>query len=158
MSPESNTESYPAFAHIGFRKTPENTPPSFLNDSSYREAIENSANYNTRLCIERRLRMPFLDSQTDKTGIFSRLTQDKTLKFKGETRVGGKLSKTVLEFINRRKNSAETEDMFDDSDDLLLSVLLREINCDMLNQWDYETYATIDDDQLQPKCKLKTKL
>lgn len=37
---------------------------SFLNDSSYREAIENSANYNTRLCIERRLRMPFLDSQT----------------------------------------------------------------------------------------------
>ncbi|KAJ9588352.1 hypothetical protein L9F63_018278, partial [Diploptera punctata] len=37
---------------------------SFLNDPSYREAIENSANYNTRLCIERRLRMPFLDSQT----------------------------------------------------------------------------------------------
>ncbi|XP_067007494.2 zinc finger protein ubi-d4 isoform X2 [Anabrus simplex] len=37
---------------------------SFLNDSSYREAIENSATYNTRLCIERRLRMPFLDSQT----------------------------------------------------------------------------------------------
>ncbi|XP_067007118.1 zinc finger protein DPF3 [Anabrus simplex] len=37
---------------------------SFLNDASYREAIENSANYNTRLCIERRLRMPFLDSQT----------------------------------------------------------------------------------------------
>jgi hypothetical protein len=45
---------------------------SFLNDSSYREAIENSANYNTRLCIERRLRMPFLDSQTGNltTGIF----------------------------------------------------------------------------------------
>ncbi|PSN30856.1 Zinc finger protein DPF3 [Blattella germanica] len=37
---------------------------AFLNDTSYREAIENSANYNTRLCIERRLRMPFLDSQT----------------------------------------------------------------------------------------------
>ncbi|XP_063241709.1 zinc finger protein ubi-d4 B-like isoform X2 [Bacillus rossius redtenbacheri] len=37
---------------------------SFFNDSAYREAIENSANYNTRLCIERRLRMPFLDSQT----------------------------------------------------------------------------------------------
>jgi hypothetical protein len=40
---------------------------SFLNDPSYREAIENSANYNTRLCIERRLRMPFLDSQTGKS-------------------------------------------------------------------------------------------
>uniref|UniRef100_A0A0K8STS5 Zinc finger protein DPF3 n=1 Tax=Lygus hesperus TaxID=30085 RepID=A0A0K8STS5_LYGHE len=37
---------------------------SYMGDASYREAIENSANYNTRLCIERRLRMPFLDSQT----------------------------------------------------------------------------------------------
>ncbi|XP_033210449.1 zinc finger protein DPF3 isoform X2 [Belonocnema kinseyi] len=37
---------------------------SFLNDTAYREAIENSSNYNTRLCRERRLRMPFLDSQT----------------------------------------------------------------------------------------------
>ncbi|XP_044017037.1 zinc finger protein ubi-d4 A isoform X4 [Aphidius gifuensis] len=37
---------------------------SFLNDTAYREAIENSSTYNTRLCRERRLRMPFLDSQT----------------------------------------------------------------------------------------------
>jgi len=37
---------------------------SFINDLSYREAVENSVNYNTRLCIERRLRMPFLDTQT----------------------------------------------------------------------------------------------
>lgn len=37
---------------------------NFLNDSAYREVIENSENYNTRLCIERRLRMPFLDPQT----------------------------------------------------------------------------------------------
>ncbi|KAL1124293.1 hypothetical protein AAG570_002061 [Ranatra chinensis] len=37
---------------------------SFLNDAAYREAIDNSANYNTRLCLERRLRLPFLDSQT----------------------------------------------------------------------------------------------
>ncbi|GJQ77849.1 hypothetical protein Trydic_g16104 [Trypoxylus dichotomus] len=37
---------------------------SFMNDTSYKEAIESSANYNTRLCIERRLRLPFLDSQT----------------------------------------------------------------------------------------------
>ncbi|CAD1474817.1 unnamed protein product, partial [Heterotrigona itama] len=36
----------------------------FLNDTAYREAIENSSNYNSRLCRERRLRMPFLDSQT----------------------------------------------------------------------------------------------
>ncbi|XP_054281679.1 zinc finger protein ubi-d4 B-like isoform X7 [Macrosteles quadrilineatus] len=39
---------------------------SFMNDSAYREAIENSANYNTRLCIERRMRMPFLDPQTER--------------------------------------------------------------------------------------------
>lgn len=32
----------------------------FLNDSAYREVIENSENYNTRLCIERRLRIPRL--------------------------------------------------------------------------------------------------
>ncbi|CAG5101162.1 Similar to dpf3: Zinc finger protein DPF3 (Danio rerio), partial [Cotesia congregata] len=37
---------------------------SFLNDTAYREAIENSSTYNSRLCRERRLRMPFLDSQT----------------------------------------------------------------------------------------------
>ncbi|KAL0109702.1 hypothetical protein PUN28_014615 [Cardiocondyla obscurior] len=37
---------------------------SFLNDTAYREAIENSSSYNSQLCRERRLRMPFLDSQT----------------------------------------------------------------------------------------------
>lgn len=37
---------------------------SFLNDSAYKEVLENSENFNTRLCIERRLRMPFLDPQT----------------------------------------------------------------------------------------------
>jgi len=36
----------------------------FISDLSYREAVENSVNHNTRLCIERRLRMPFLDTQT----------------------------------------------------------------------------------------------
>lgn len=37
---------------------------SFLNDSAYKEVLENSENFNTRLCIERRLRMPFIDPQT----------------------------------------------------------------------------------------------
>lgn len=37
---------------------------NFLNDSTYRETIEYSANFNTRLCSERRLRLPFLDPQT----------------------------------------------------------------------------------------------
>lgn len=35
-----------------------------MNDSTYRDAIEYSANFNTRLCLERRLRLPFLDPQT----------------------------------------------------------------------------------------------
>lgn len=37
---------------------------NFLNDSSYSELIEFSANFNARLCIERRLRLPFHDPQT----------------------------------------------------------------------------------------------
>uniref|UniRef100_A0A1L8DIF8 Putative transcription factor requiem/neuro-d4 n=1 Tax=Nyssomyia neivai TaxID=330878 RepID=A0A1L8DIF8_9DIPT len=37
---------------------------NFLNDTTYRETIEYSANFNTRLCLERRLRLPFLDPQT----------------------------------------------------------------------------------------------
>ncbi|XP_055713728.1 zinc finger protein ubi-d4 [Phlebotomus papatasi] len=37
---------------------------NFLNDSTYRETIEYSASFNTRLCLERRLRLPFLDPQT----------------------------------------------------------------------------------------------
>lgn len=35
-----------------------------LNDSSYRELIEFSSNFNTRLCLERKLRLPFIDPQT----------------------------------------------------------------------------------------------
>jgi len=37
---------------------------SLLNDSLYKEAVEHSASYNTRLCIERKMRLPFLDAQT----------------------------------------------------------------------------------------------
>lgn len=37
---------------------------TFFNDAAYKEILESSETYNTRLCIERRLRMPFLDPQT----------------------------------------------------------------------------------------------
>lgn len=37
---------------------------SLLNDPIYKEAIEHSASYNTRLCIDRKMRLPFLDAQT----------------------------------------------------------------------------------------------
>lgn len=35
-----------------------------LGDQFYQEAIEHCRNYNARLCAERSVRMPFLDSQT----------------------------------------------------------------------------------------------
>ena len=34
------------------------------NEQAFVEAIENAASVNTRLCIERKMRLPFLDSQT----------------------------------------------------------------------------------------------
>lgn len=35
-----------------------------LNEQFYKEMMDNAASYNARLCIERRQRLPFLDSQT----------------------------------------------------------------------------------------------
>lgn len=35
-----------------------------LGDQFYKEAIEHCRSYNARLCAERSVRMPFLDSQT----------------------------------------------------------------------------------------------
>lgn len=37
---------------------------SSLGDQFYKEAIEHCRSYNARLCAERSVRMPFLDSQT----------------------------------------------------------------------------------------------
>ncbi|XP_067134973.1 zinc finger protein ubi-d4 isoform X3 [Centruroides vittatus] len=37
---------------------------SILSDPFYKDAIENSASYNTRLRVERKMRLPFLDAQT----------------------------------------------------------------------------------------------
>lgn len=36
----------------------------FMNAGAYQENIEYSSNFNSRLCIERRLRLPFFDPQT----------------------------------------------------------------------------------------------
>ncbi|KAH8028538.1 hypothetical protein HPB51_017664 [Rhipicephalus microplus] len=37
---------------------------SFLNEPAYKDATESSSVCNTRLVVERRLRLPFLDAQT----------------------------------------------------------------------------------------------
>lgn len=56
---------------------------NFLNDSSYSELIEYSANFNSRLCIERRLRLPFLDPQTGVAQKHSNLYLKKTQRLPG---------------------------------------------------------------------------
>ncbi|XP_049947746.1 uncharacterized protein LOC126455998 [Schistocerca serialis cubense] len=142
----------------------------------------------------------------DETGIFYKLTPDKTLKFKREKFVGEKLSKeqiivlvcasadgtekkkllmmgesknslsfknvknlqctamlikTILGAGSQHKlhelfpsfgkttegiNAAEIEDTSYDTDALPLTAFLPEINCNILNQCDYEMYTTTDDD------------
>lgn len=37
---------------------------NFLNAAVYQENLEYSSNFNTRLCLERRTRLPFFDPQT----------------------------------------------------------------------------------------------
>lgn len=54
-----------------------------LNDSTYSELIEFSANFNTRLAIERRLRMPFLDPQTGIAQKHSNLFMKKSQRIPG---------------------------------------------------------------------------
>ncbi|XP_022244740.1 zinc finger protein ubi-d4 B-like isoform X1 [Limulus polyphemus] len=55
-----------------------------LNDSSYREAVENSANYNSHLCIERKTRLPFLDAQTGVAQSDSNLWMPKWQRMPGQ--------------------------------------------------------------------------
>lgn len=54
-----------------------------LNDQSYSDLIEFSANFNTRLCVERKLRMPFLDPQTGVAQNHSNLFMKKTQRIPG---------------------------------------------------------------------------
>nr|CAH7733300.1 unnamed protein product [Callosobruchus chinensis] len=56
---------------------------SFLNDSTYKEILESSLNYNTRLCIERRLRLPFFDTQTGVAQNHSNLYMNKRQRIPG---------------------------------------------------------------------------
>lgn len=55
----------------------------FLHDSAYSELIELSSNFNTRLCVERKLRMPFLDPQTGVAQNHSNLFMKKAERMPG---------------------------------------------------------------------------
>lgn len=54
-----------------------------FNDQSYSDLIEFSSNFNTRLCVERKLRMPFLDPQTGVAQNHSNLFMKKTQRIPG---------------------------------------------------------------------------
>lgn len=56
---------------------------SFLNDQSYSDLIEYSANFNARLCIERRLRMPFIDPNSGIAQKHSNLYMKRTQRIPG---------------------------------------------------------------------------
>lgn len=57
-----------------------------LNDSAYRELIEISASFNTRLCLERKLRLPFIDNQTGVAQNHSMLYMDQSQVRKNNTK------------------------------------------------------------------------
>lgn len=54
-----------------------------LNDSAYKELIQISANFNTRLRVERKLRFPFLDPQTGVAQRHSNLYMKKAQRIPG---------------------------------------------------------------------------
>lgn len=56
---------------------------NFLNDSTYRETIEYSANFNSRLCVERRMRVPFFDPQTGVAQNHCSLFMDRRMRMPG---------------------------------------------------------------------------
>ncbi|XP_067641527.1 uncharacterized protein tth [Eurosta solidaginis] len=56
---------------------------NFFKDASYQETIEFSANFNTRLCVERRHRLPFFDPQTRVAQNHSHLFIDKKQRMPG---------------------------------------------------------------------------
>ncbi|KAJ0171419.1 hypothetical protein K1T71_012969 [Dendrolimus kikuchii] len=57
---------------------------SFLNDPSYKEIIENSSTFNSRLCAERRMRMPFIDTQTGVAQSHSNLFMTRRQRMPGQ--------------------------------------------------------------------------
>jgi zinc finger protein ubi-d4 len=74
-----------------------------LHDSAYSELIEISANFNTRLCVERKLRMPFLDPQTGVAQKHSNLYMKKAQRMPG-LKEGQIYSYPSLRWRNKRNS------------------------------------------------------
>ncbi|KAG5206862.1 hypothetical protein JEQ12_018435 [Ovis aries] len=63
--PSGHTPLRPTVSLMQHHGTLDNGPVLFrLGDQFYKEAIEHCRSYNSRLCAERSVRLPFLDSQT----------------------------------------------------------------------------------------------
>lgn len=63
--------------------------PHSLGEDFYREAIEHCRSYNARLCAERSLRLPFLDSQTGVAQNNCYIWMEKTHRGPGTRREAG---------------------------------------------------------------------
>lgn len=63
--------------------------PCRLGDQFYKEAIEHCRSYNSRLCAERSVRLPFLDSQTGVAQNNCYIWMEKTHRGPGTGREGG---------------------------------------------------------------------
>lgn len=63
--------------------------PRSLGEDFYREAIEHCRSYNARLCAERSLRLPFLDSQTGVAQNNCYIWMEKTHRGPGTRREAG---------------------------------------------------------------------
>lgn len=73
----------PALLDLNINTPKLNKIEKMFGDSSYSELIEFSANFNTRLSIERKLRMPFLDPQTGVAQNHSNLFMKKSQRIPG---------------------------------------------------------------------------
>lgn len=72
----------PSEININISKNIENIE-KLLHDSTYTELIEFSSTFNTRLRVERKLRLPFLDPQTGVAQRHSNLFMKKTQRLPG---------------------------------------------------------------------------
>ncbi|XP_066138505.1 zinc finger protein ubi-d4 isoform X3 [Euwallacea fornicatus] len=82
------TATLPPAAAVPSTSTPQSNLEkieNFMSEQSYKEILESSANFNTRLCIERRLRLPFIDTQTGVAQNHSSLFMHKRQRMPGLT-------------------------------------------------------------------------
>ncbi|CAG0914589.1 unnamed protein product [Notodromas monacha] len=61
---------------------------NFLSDKAYKDMLENASSFNTRLLVERRMRLPFLDAQTGIAQNSSMLMFNRRDRMPGDSSLG----------------------------------------------------------------------